>query len=1281
MTNNSAKRIVDADHPWLGLSPFTSATKEYFFGRDREIRDLFLRVRDQPLTILYGKSGLGKTSLLGAGLIPKLQVEGYRPCSVRLGFEPIDPSAIAQTSAALRFFIDRKEMPHLHLSPEFARPGYEGTMLAPSSSYFQPQLTLWELFHNLAKRPEDIKANPIVLILDQFEEIFTLANGPERQREVQEFFCQLSDLIENRPPQTVQDQLRQNRRLTRDYDLNTSPMRVVITLREDYLSQLESWKKLMPSMMRNRVGLQELAGPQALDAVVQPGQREGRQLVSNEVGASIVRFVAQRSSETPLEEIGAVPPLLSLICDELNESRIAASESTITAEQVSRQSGNILETFYTRSFDGLPDSVRRYVEDRMVTIGGYRNPVASEDAISELAMQGVEAPQQAIDQLMFGRLLSSEERGGVQRLEITHDVLAPLVVRSRDARRNREKLEKAEREREVARRQRKRLQMVVASMIGLAVFALVGAGVAIRATMQANRATLHANQQEEIARKTEQIAIKESMLAEKARESADFEASKARVAESNAKVQEQLAITRLEEQTEQAKEASKVLFAYGFAEYEAGRPDSGVDKLMRARALRVDHDPVKQSYEPVIVDRLTRGNRSWAAMHHQGVVMHVAFSPDGSRIATASSDKTARIWDALTGAPLGKPMKHDETVTCVAFSPDGSRIATASIDNTARIWDAQTGAPLGEPMKHQNVVMCVAFSPNGRRIATASFDKTARIWDAQTGAPLGEPMKHEGGVRCVAFSPDGSRIATASSDKTARIWDAQTGALLGDQMKHEDEVNCVAFSPDGSRIGTASNQKTAHIWDAQTGAPLGEPMKHEHEVNLVAFSPDGSRIATTSEDKTARIWDSQTGVLLGAPMKHDAEVMYVAFSPDGSQIATASGKTARIWGSQTGKPLEEPMKFGDSVSSVAFSRDGSRIATASGDNTARIWDALTGAPLGEPMKLGDIVSSVAFSPDCSRIVTASGDNTARIWDAQTGVQLGEPMQHVGGVDYVAFSPDGSRIATASGETARLWDAQTGAPLGEWMKLGDHVIRVVFSPDGSRIAASHDKTARIWDAQSGATLGEPMKHESPIMCVAFSPDDSGIFTASMDMTARIWDSQTGKPVGEPIKELVALFAFSLDGSRIATASIFNTVCIWDAKTGAPLGEPMKHENDLRHVAFSADSRRIRTASKDGKVRTWDAERLLPKNPQDAINHFLAEKDPSSPRDFEFDDYLRKFVARKQFLYRSSTVIQSLAKKNWFTAKFHLPWLCEQEPNNPRWKKLLDETNAESLEPDK
>ncbi len=165
-----------------------------------------------------------------------------------------------------------------------------------------------------------------------------------------------------------------------------------------------------------------------------------------------------------------------------------------------------------------------------------------------------------------------------------------------------------------------------------------------------------------------------------------------------------------------------------------------------------------------------------------------------------------------------------------------------------------------------------------------------------------------------------------------------------------------------------------------------------------------------------------------------------------------------------------------------------------------------------------------------------------------------------------------------------------------------------------------------------------------------------------------------------EDTVHRVAFGPDGSRIATASSDKTARVWDAQTGAPLGDPMKHEHGVLCVAFSPDGGRIATAS-DTTARIWDAERLLPKNPQAAINHFSASKDPPIPRDLEFEDYLRKFVSRKQFIYRSSTAIRSVAKKNWFTAKFHLPWLCEQEPNNPRWKKLLDEVNAASSEPKK
>jgi len=253
-----------------------------------------------------------------------------------------------------------------------------------------------------------------------------------------------------------------------------------------------------------------------------------------------------------------------------------------------------------------------------------------------------------------------------------------------------------------------------------------------------------------------------------------------------------------------------------------------------------------------------------------------------------------------------------------------------------------------------------------------------------------------------------------------------------------------------------------------------------------------------------------------------------------------------------------------------------------------------------------------------------------------------------------------------------------------MKHDAAVTYVTFSTDGSRIAtASLDETARVWDAQTGAPLGEQMKHDAAVSEVAFSPDGSRIVTVSWYNRARTWDAHTGNSLGE-IKEdygILQCVVFSPDGSRVATVSQNKAARVWDAQMGAPLGEPMRHEKWVSCVAFSPDGSRIVTASEDGKVCIWDSERLLPNNPLAEITHFSAPNDSSLPRNLEFEDHLRIFVGRKQFRYRSSTAIQAIAKKSWFAAKFHLPWLCEQEPDNPRWKKLLEETNAASSVPDK
>ncbi len=411
---------VDASNPWLGLASFTEETRAYFFGREEEVAELARRVQRKLLTLLFGQSGLGKTSILRAGLVPRLRGQGYCPIYVRIDYGRDAPEPAAQIKQAI-----------LRTARRAGRWSQEGVAAEGES--------LWEFLHHRDDVLLDEAGATLIplLIFDQFEEIFTLAQSDEFGRaRAARFVAELADLVENRPPKAFEAKLDEDDSAAERFDFARSDYRVLIALREDYLAPLEGLKKQIPSISQNRLRLAPMSGNQALEAVLQPG----KQLVSEEVAAAIVRFVAGGAE---LANAEVEPSLLSLICRELNDARLAQGRSEISLDLLAGSHATILSNFYERALADQPLAVRRVIEDDLLTASGFRENVAEERVIQRLAEAG--AAPNALSVLVNRRLLRIEERLDIRRVELTHDVLCAVVKSSRDQRQEREAREATER--------------------------------------------------------------------------------------------------------------------------------------------------------------------------------------------------------------------------------------------------------------------------------------------------------------------------------------------------------------------------------------------------------------------------------------------------------------------------------------------------------------------------------------------------------------------------------------------------------------------------------------------------------------------------------------------------------------------------------------------------------------------------------------------------------------------------------------------------------------------
>lgn len=579
---------------------------------------------------------------------------------------------------------------------------------------------------------------------------------------------------------------------------------------------------------------------------------------------------------------------------------------------------------------------------------------------------------------------------------------------------------------------------------------------------------------------------------------------------------------------------------------------------------------------------------------HTDAVRNLAWSPDGTRIATASRDGTARIFAAATGHCERVLTGHQAMVEMIAWSPDSARVATASRDRTVRLWDVAAGRQVGVLTGAADILCGVAWSLDGRHVAGASRDRVVYVWDAASGELKHELRGHRDNIFGIDWSADG-RLATASHDRTVIVWDLEGGTPELVLAGHTDFVEGLAWSPDAQRVATSSGDQTIRIWDAATGRQQLLIRGHADQVWNVAWSPDGHRIASVSTDRTARIFDAHDAMQVAVLRGHDETVWGVAWSPDGSRIATGSADgTARIWDVQPrGAETVLLGGIGQPVNQAAWSPDGRHVVTASDDRTMRFWDATTGDPAfplgrGVEARHADRVHTVAWSPDGSRVATGSWDGTARIWGS-TGTLV---LEHEGSaVEAVAWSPDGSRIATGGHDrTIRIWDANGGGVLGVMIGHQDWVGGVAWSPSGRMISStSDDRTCRIWDVGTGEQLTVLRGHENWVDDVSWSPDERQVVTGSADRTARLWEVATGRSVGvlRGHEGRVRAVAWSPDGNRIATGSEDRTVRIWDATTREEIVVAGVHQDKVTSVAWSSDGRYLLSASFDSTARIWPA----------------------------------------------------------------------------------------------